>query len=46
MRTGRKSLLVACLALTVTQVSWGGSLKDIYESALQNDPVLRAASAT
>lgn len=46
MRTGRKSLLVACLALTVTQVSWGDSLKDIYESALQNDPVLRAARAT
>lgn len=54
MQTVSKKLFISVSAfvmsimatLLVTQTSYADSLTDIYESALQNDPVLRAARAS
>jgi outer membrane protein len=54
MQTVSKKLFISVSAfvvsmmapLLVTQISYADSLTDIYESALQNDPVLRAARAS
>ena len=46
MRLLKQGLYVVSTSLFLTQVSWADSLKDIYETALQNDPVLSAARAS
>ena len=44
--TGTNKLAAALTILLATPLGWADSLKEIYETALQNDPVLRAARAT
>ena len=39
------SLVIVFAAFLTAQLSWAETLTDIYENALQNDPVLRAARA-
>ncbi len=46
MRLVRQGLFAISTTLLVAQISWADSLKDIYQSALQNDPVLQAAKAS
>jgi outer membrane protein len=50
MQTVRKRLLISVVAFLVAQlapkISLADTLNDVYESALQNDPVLRAARAS
>jgi len=41
----KKSLVIVFAAFLTAQLSWAETLTDIYENALQNDPVLRAARA-
>ena len=36
---------LAALSLAVAQASWGGTLQQVYEQALQSDPQLKAAQA-
>jgi len=46
MRLVKQGLFAISTTLLVAQISWADSLKDIYETALQNDPVLSAARAS
>jgi outer membrane protein len=46
MRLVKQGLFAVGTTLLAAQISWADSLKDIYQSALQNDPVLRAAKAS
>ena len=46
MRLIKLGLLAFSATLLVAPLSSADSLKDIYDSALQNDPVLRAARAS
>ncbi|MGB1808133.1 MAG: TolC family protein, partial [Porticoccaceae bacterium] len=46
MRLVKQGLCAVSTTLLLAQISWADSLKDIYESALQNDPVLSAARAS
>jgi len=39
MRLVKQGLFAISTTLLVAQISWADSLKDIYETALQNDPV-------
>jgi Outer membrane protein len=41
----KQSLVIVFAVLMSAQLSWAETLTDIYENALQNDPVLRAARA-
>lgn len=41
----RQRLLVVCVIILTGQLSWGATLSDVYESAVKNDPVMRAARA-
>ena len=41
----QQSLVIVFAVLMSAQLSWAETLTDIYENALQNDPVLRAARA-
>jgi|SaaInl5LU_22_DNA_1037371.scaffolds.fasta_scaffold01403_2 outer membrane protein len=45
MQTIKKHLLIAAVAVFAPQLAVSDSLVDIYESALNNDPVLKAARA-
>ena len=42
----KQRLALLCTAFLTIQTTWADSLNDIYQSALQNDPVLRAARAS
>ena len=42
----KQRLALLCTAVLTIQTTWADSLNDIYQSALQNDPVLRAARAS
>ena len=42
----KQSLVFVCTAFLTIQTAWADSLNDIYQNALQNDPVLRAARAS
>jgi outer membrane protein len=46
MHIVKKHFLIAAVAFLAPQLAVSDSLVDIYESALENDPVLRAARAT
>ncbi|MDG1082353.1 MAG: TolC family outer membrane protein, partial [Porticoccaceae bacterium] len=46
MHIVKKHFLIAAVAVFAPQLALSDSLVDIYESALENDPVLRAARAT
>ena len=46
MQTVTKRLSVFTVAFLATQISVADTLTHIFESALQNDPVLRAARAS
>ena len=46
MHIVKNYFLIAAVALLAPQLAVSDSLVDIYESALENDPVLRAARAT
>ena len=46
MHNVKKHFLIAAVAFLAPQLAISDSLVDIYESALENDPVLRAARAT
>ena len=41
-----KTLVVSITLFLAAQTAWADSLNDIYQAALQNDPVLRAARAS
>ena len=45
MYLSKKYFTVLIYGLMLTSASWAESLTDIYQSALQNDPVLSAARA-
>jgi outer membrane protein len=42
----KQGLCAVSTTLLLAQISWADSLKEIYEAALQNDPVLSAARAS
>jgi outer membrane protein len=46
MRIIKQGIFAICTTLVVAQISTADTLSDIYESALRNDPVLRAARAS
>ena len=46
MHVLKQGLFAICATLIAAQISTADTLNDIYESALTNDPVLRAARAT
>ena len=46
MHVLKQGLLAICTTLIAAQISTADTLNDIYESALLNDPVLRAARAS
>lgn len=46
MQPVKKQLLIAAVAILAPQLALSESLVDIYESALTNDPVLKAARAS
>ena len=46
MQTVTKRLMISCFAFLAPQMVMADTLKDIYETALQNDPVLSAARAS
>ena len=46
MQTVTNRLLIAAMVVFAPQLAVSDSLVDIYESALENDPVLRAARAS
>jgi outer membrane protein len=46
MQPVKKHLLIAAVAVLAPQLALSESLVDIYESALTNDPVLKAARAS
>ena len=46
MQTVKNRLLIAAMVIFAPQLAVSDSLVDIYESALENDPVLRAARAS